>query len=125
VSAWNSALRIEVVRLACDMTPELRVVRRIKRFDPLQLGKMLAVLYGCMGLIFVPFFLLATVLPALIPQPAGRPGAPVAFAAMFGVGFAVAAPIFYAVMGFLTGLIGGWVYNLVAKWIGGIEVEVE
>jgi hypothetical protein len=29
------------------------------------------------------------------------------------------------VMGFLGGVIGGAIYNLIAGWIGGIEVEVE
>jgi hypothetical protein len=33
--------------------------RRIKRIAPLQAGKMLGVLYGCMGLIFLPLFALA------------------------------------------------------------------
>jgi hypothetical protein len=105
------------------MTPDLRVVRRIKRFDPVQLGKMLGVLYGFMGLIFVPFFLLMAFIGTIAPRPHGGP--PIAFPAIFGLGFAVAAPIIYGIMGFLTGLIGGFLYNLVAKWIGGIEVEVE
>jgi hypothetical protein len=105
------------------MTPETRVVRRIKRFDPIQLAKMFGVLYGLMGLLLVPIFLLGAFLTSLAPKPAGGP--PAQFAAIFGIGFAVAAPIFYGVMGFLPGLIGGFVYNLVAKWIGGIEVEVE
>ena len=43
----------------------------------------------------------------------------------FGVGFAVVAPLMYAVMGFVSGVIGALLYNLVAKWVGGIEVEVE
>jgi hypothetical protein len=34
-------------------------------------------------------------------------------------------PVIYAVMGFVFGVLGAWVYNLIAKWIGGIEVEVE
>jgi biopolymer transport protein ExbB/TolQ len=29
------------------------------------------------------------------------------------------------VMGFIAGIIGAAIYNLFAKWIGGIEVEVE
>jgi hypothetical protein len=29
------------------------------------------------------------------------------------------------VMGFILGVIGAAVYNLVARWIGGIELEVE
>ena len=42
-----------------------------------------------------------------------------------GVGFAIFAPIMYGVMGFLVGVIGAFLYNVVAKWVGGIEVEVE
>ena len=42
-----------------------------------------------------------------------------------GVGFVILFPLFYALMGFLSGVVGAFIYNLVAKWIGGIEVEVE
>jgi hypothetical protein len=42
-----------------------------------------------------------------------------------GIGFAIAAPLLYAAMGFIFGLIGACIYNLVAKFVGGIEVEVE
>jgi hypothetical protein len=42
-----------------------------------------------------------------------------------GAGAALFAPILYAVMGFIIGVIGAFIYNLVAKWVGGIEVEVE
>src|ERR1051326_5988762 len=105
------------------MTPELRAIRRIKRFNPIQLAKMLGVLYGLMGLIFIPFFLFFSFMASLAPQRGGGP--PAQIAAVMGIGFAIAMPIFYAVIGVLTGLIGGFVYNAVAKWIGGIEVEVE
>ena len=43
----------------------------------------------------------------------------------FGFGFAIAAPFLYAAMGFVFGALGASIYNVVAKWIGGIEVEVE
>jgi hypothetical protein len=99
--------------------PIIPTIRRIKRFAPLQLGKMLAVLYGIMGLFFVPFFLLIAVFSAHLPaqQRVGMMA--------FGTGFALCMPIIYAVMGFLGGVIGGAIYNLIAGWIGGIEVEVE
>jgi hypothetical protein len=42
-----------------------------------------------------------------------------------GIGFAILVPLIYAVMGFVSGAIGALIYNLVASWIGGIEVEVE
>ena len=34
-------------------------------------------------------------------------------------------PVMYAVFGVIFGAISAWIYNLVAGWIGGIEVEVE
>ena len=33
--------------------------RTVKRIAPLQAGKMMGVLYACMGLIFLPIFMLA------------------------------------------------------------------
>jgi hypothetical protein len=99
--------------------PSLTSRRRLKRIAPLQLGKMLALLYGIMGLIFVPFFLLIGTLTPNMPadQRAGM---------MFmSGGFAILAPLLYAIMGFIFGVIGALIYNLVAKWAGGIEFEVE
>jgi len=34
-------------------------------------------------------------------------------------------PFFYAALGFIFGVVGAFIYNLLAKWVGGIEVEVE
>lgn len=97
--------------------------RRIKSITPLQLGKMLAVIYGGMSLIFIPFFLLFGVIASLAPKVQGGPPLPAIFG--FGLGFAILFPLIYAAMGFVLGIIGAFIYNLVAKWIGGIEVEVE
>jgi hypothetical protein len=99
--------------------PPLTATRRIKRFNPLQLGKMLAVMYGAMGLIFCPVFLLFSL---FAPHQAGARG-PAMF--LFGTGFALMLPVIYGCMGFIGGLLSGFIYNLIAKWIGGIEVEVE
>ena len=99
--------------------PAIPAIRRIKRIAPLQLGKMLALLYGIIGLLAIPFFLLMTSITAQLPE--GQRGP---FLAM-GAGAAIFAPILYAVLGFIVGVIGAFIYNLVAKWVGGIEVEVE
>ena len=80
---------------------------------------MLAVLYGVMGLLIIPFFLLMTAFASHMPAQQ-RIGV-----LAFGTGFAIFVPVIYAVLGFIVGVVGAWVYNLVAKWIGGIEVEVE
>jgi hypothetical protein len=101
------------------------MIKRIKRFDPLQLGKVLAITYGLMALLIVPIFLLFGAIAGFASRAQGAAGPPtVAFLGM-GIGFAIFAPILYAVMGFLTGVVGAFIYNLVAGWVGGIEVEVE
>ena len=87
---------------------------------------MLGALYACMGLIFLPFFALAAVAGAFAPssqQSAGAP-APALFAGMM-FGFGIFMPIIYGVIGFVGGIVAAALYNLFARWIGGIEVEVE
>ena len=99
--------------------PPLSTKRTLKRVTPLSAGKVLALLYGAMGIMFVPLFLLMPALTAnLLPQQRG-------IFALIGTGMAIAMPVFYAVMGFLFGVIGAAIYNLVAKMVGGIEVDVE
>ena len=39
--------------------------------------------------------------------------------------FAIAMPIMYGVFGVVGGAIGAALYNLVAGWVGGIEVELD
>jgi hypothetical protein len=102
--------------------------RRIKRITPLQAGKMLGVLYACMGLIFLPFFALAGVAGAFAQhaqQAQNIPGPPAALMTVMMFGFGIFMPIIYGVMGFVFGIIMAAIYNLIARWIGGIEVEVE
>ena len=98
------------------------MTRRLKRIAPLQAGKVLAALYGCMGLIFLPFFALAGLLGAFAGHNQSGAGA---LAAGFIIGMGIFMPIIYAVMGFIFGILGAAVYNLIAGWIGGFEVEVE
>jgi hypothetical protein len=88
--------------------------RRLTRVAPLRTGVVLGILYGIGGLIAAPFFLIAAVL--------GSHGA--ASGVVGGVAFAALLPIMYAVMGFLSGVIGAALYNLVVKWTGGLEFEV-
>ena len=102
-----------------NIPPVLLTKKRIKRIAPLQLGKMFAVLYGILGLIFLPFFLIMSAVASQLPAQQ-RVGI-----MAVGVGFALFFPVLYAAMGFVFGALGALIYNLVAKWIGGIEVEVE
>jgi hypothetical protein len=91
----------------------------IKSVGVLSVAKILGLIYGCMGLIFAPFFLLI----GLVGSMAGQKSSP--FAGIFGVGFAVLMPVLYGAMGFVSGAIGALLYNLFARWAGGFELEME
>jgi hypothetical protein len=88
------------------------MAQRIRRFSIGQSAKFLGVLYLLFGLLFVPFFLLIEMF-----APEGTAG--------FGMTFALAMPILYAIFGVIGGVIGAALYNLVAGWVGGIEVEFD
>ena len=90
------------------------MAQRITRFSIGQSAKFLGVLYLLFGLLFVPFFLL---MGMFAPENEGG--------FMFGTVFAVAMPVMYAIFGVIGGAIGAALYNLVAGWIGGIEVELD
>jgi hypothetical protein len=87
--------------------------KEVKRIAVLQAGKVLAILYAFMGLIMIPFMLLMMI-PALMHGPEG-------LIAMIPM---LAMVIAYPVMGFLGGIIGAAIYNLVAKWVGGFRFTV-
>lgn len=100
---------------------------QLKKIAPFQAGKMLAALYGLMALLMVPFFVIAMAAGSFASQAqgAGSNAAPMAMAFGMGIGFMIAMPLIYAVMGFVFGVLGALLYNFLAKWIGGFEVEFE
>lgn len=84
--------------------------QQIRRFGIGQTAKVIGVLYALIGLVFVPFFLIAA---TFAPSQTG-----------FGAGFALVLPVLYGVMGFIFTAIACAIYNFVAGYVGGIEVEL-
>ena len=89
--------------------------KRLKHIDPLQLGKVLAALYGCLSLIVVPFILVFS----LVASQAGHGSA------FPGVLLLIFVPVLYAVLGFVAGVIMAVLYNLLAAFTGGIHFTLE
>lgn len=85
--------------------------QRIRRIAPLQAAKVAGVLYGIMGLIFVPIMLVTSL---AAPGELG-----------LGMGFAIAMPFIYGIFGAIFTAIGAACYNVVAGWTGGLELDVE
>ena len=102
------------------------MVRRLRRIAPLKFGIVAGIVYALFSLIIVPFVALAMVAASLLPTQQQQSSPFSAGAGIVGaIVFAVLAPFLYGILGFLFGLLGAWVYNVVAKWTGGIEFEVE
>jgi hypothetical protein len=92
----------------------------IKRVSPLSLAKVSGVLYAGMGLIFGAIISVVSLVGgAFMPRGAGFGSG------LFGVAAVVALPIFYGGIGFIFSLIAAVLYNLVASWVGGVEIEVQ
>jgi hypothetical protein len=95
----------------------------IKRVQPVPLGKMFGLLNAVVGLLAgVVVSLVSLAFPAFGGMPQQSfPG----MSLFFGVGAIVFLPIFYGLFGFLSGLIGAALYNVLAKVVGGVVIDVE
>lgn len=96
----------------------------VRKIGVLSAGKVTGVLYAILGLVFGAIFALFSLLGAAVGVASSQsPDALVGL--LFGVGSVVFLPIFYGVLGFVFGLLTALLYNLVARFVGGIEVEIE
>jgi hypothetical protein len=64
-------------------------MHEVKSVGVLSVAKLMGLLYGCMGLVFAPFFLLFGLLGSL----AGHGNSPLA--GVFGIVFAILMPVLY------------------------------
>lgn len=97
----------------------------LKRIGILSAGKILALLYACIGLIaggIISLFATLGVFASLADK--SLPGGPI-IAAFMGLGALILMPLLYGSLGFLIGVVGSSIYNGLAKLVGGIELELK
>lgn len=80
---------------------------QLRHIAPLRAGVVLAIVYGILSLVIAPFILLIVV-----------------FGGKGGAGFVILIPFLYTAAGFLGGLLVAVLYNLAARWTGGLEIEL-
>ncbi len=85
--------------------------KRISRFSVHQTSLVFALVYAVLALIFVPFVLVAVV--------AGEPKHKI-----LSVVLALSFPFLYGLCGYVVVAVSCLLYNLIAKYTGGIEVSV-
>lgn len=91
----------------------------VKRIGPGSAFKIGLVVYALLGLIiFIPFGLIGMVAGGLGGSRSFLPGA------SLGIFAIVLIPVIYGCIGGVFAAISAFVYNLVAGWVGGLEVEI-
>lgn len=96
----------------------------INKIDPLSVAKIFGVLYGCLGLVFGAVISLFVTVGGIAGGLANDSPAGAVFGLLFGAGAIIILPVFYGVMAAVMSAISAPIYNLVARSIGGIRIEV-
>ena len=93
----------------------------VKRIGPVSVGKVAGTLYAVIGLIIGGVISLIAMAGSAMADTSGGAG----FGALLGVGAIVVFPILYGCLGFVFTMIAAALYNLVAGWVGGVEVDLQ
>ena len=97
----------------------------LKRIGPMSLAKISGILYMVLGLfiglLFALFGLIGAVAGAFS---SGETQSPF-FGIFFGFGAIFIMPILYGLIGFVMGVVSAALYNIVAGFTGGVELDLE
>jgi len=95
----------------------------VRRMGVWSVAKLYSVMAGTFGLLIGAIIACVSLVGGTLARSDSSTSAfPAAF---LGVGAIIIAPIFYAVIGLISGAIGAALYNLFAGIVGGVEMEVE
>lgn len=89
------------------------MVHHVRRIGVTRMATVLGALYLLLGVVFAAIF---AVIGAMVPTPGDS---------MFRGGFLIAMPLLYGVLGFVFGAVTAWLYNVIAGWTGGLELDLE
>jgi hypothetical protein len=83
------------------------------------IGLVCGILYSFGGLIIDVLVSLAILSPISMETPGLSYGTILAFGALLGI------PVIFMIAGFLLGIIEAILYNIFARWFGGLKIDVE
>ncbi len=90
----------------------------LRSVDVWSFARVVGMLYGCMGILAIPLVLITITASAGSAQPFSASGATAL------VLLSLLAPVLYGLLGFIFGALSGWLYNMSAKCVGGIRLEL-
>lgn len=92
----------------------------VKRVGVISLAKLLAAINAVFGFLFGLMFALMSLVGASF----ANSGAEGLFGLVFGVAGVFFVPIFYGIMGFVSGVLTAVLYNFFAGMVGGLELDL-
>lgn len=94
----------------------------INRVGPLSVAKLAGMLYASLGLLFGAIISVVALAGGMTAN-SEEPGTAV-MGAVFGAAAVIVLPIVYGGMGFVMMLLMAWLYNLTARIVGGVQIDV-
>jgi hypothetical protein len=95
----------------------------VRRINPLSVAKIAGLLYAIIGLIVGAF--MSLIFGAMGSLGAAQSDMPPMMGMLVGAGSIVMMPILYGVLGFVTTALSAVIYNVLAGFVGGIEIDVD
>lgn len=95
----------------------------IKRINPMSAAKVGGLLGLFLGLVIGACFSLIAMVAGGAAAAADEPGRGALFGGLMGIGSIIFFPLFYGVIMFVGGAIQALLYNVAAKYTGGLEIE--
>lgn len=93
-------------------------MKEITKMEVLSVGKVYALSMAFLG--FIAGIFVALITTAFNTYERGGMLGP-----NLGYASVILFPVFYAIIGFIAGIIGAAIYNLIARLVGGIEIELK
>ncbi len=95
------------------------IVRRVGVLSVARIFGIVSAVFGLLGGVLMTLVFSTGALPEAAQQDPGM-----AWIAGMGALAIVALPILYGIAGFIGGAIYAWIYNLAARFVGGIEIDL-
>jgi len=96
----------------------------LKSIGVMSCGKLMGAMYAMLGLIAGAIMALVS-LAGAAAQPQMQNGADPMMMFGAGIGALIFLPVLYGVMGFIGGITGSLLYNIIAGYVGGIELNFQ
>jgi len=101
------------------------MLKTVRGVNALSIGKVAGIVYACIGLLAGTVVALISLLGGFAGLMARDSGGAPMISMFLGVGAVVVFPILYGILAAIVGTIMGAAYNLAARTVGGIEIDVD